>query len=341
MPLATTILAVLAFPDEQLRTHVDQKVGISIQHPRSWALRKDRMNTFLTWKSRAGREVRAQWVATAYRDTAELWQRLQVDVANSRGDRIVRQWDEELLGVPLLLTRASRDDKGVPKSVFSGLIYSRTANKLNFRVYSAPEDAAEAEKTWREVLLTLRTTSGEVPLAEAPGTKLAPEKAKVPEVTSFTWSPVAGQVAKPVRAPKRSKVEEVGFYVYTPEGWTADGTHLIADGLRGRLVLDAKKSSPESGRRTWVAAAGAQLAKLTEVTARREKEVGRNRAGFMVWEVVREAKLDGAQVVAAVWGGQFDENVWLLTYEGTAEEFRGDRRLIDGLVQSLSVESAG
>ena len=344
MPLFSTLLAsvLMAPPKEALRTYRDAQLGISFNYPRNWGLRKERYMTVLTWRSSGGRDVKAQWVPTAFRDSAELWQRLQVDVAANRGDRIEKQWEEELLGVPLLLTRVTREEKGVTRSVWAGLIYSRTVNKLNFRVYSAPEDAAEAEASWRKVLLSVRTVTGDTPEAEAPGTKIVPPKEKVVDEPTVTWSSTSGSVKpRPVRAPKRQKLEKQPFFAYTPDAWEAKSDAIGVMGLKGTLILEAKKVGEGTGQKVWMNASSAQLVSMESVTTRKEKELGINRAGYTVWEVVRAGVCSGKPATLAVWGGQLDDNIWLLKYQGLPEEFRSDRSLIEGLVQSLSVESTG
>jgi hypothetical protein len=296
--------------------------------------------TVLTWRTRSGREARAQWVPTVYRDTATLWQQLQVDVAANRGDKIVRQWEEEILGVPLLLTRVVREEKGKSYSVWGGLIYSRTPTKLNFRVYSAPEDANETEEEWRKVLLSVRTDTGGTPEAEMPGSKIEPAKAKDPDLPVVTWTSTSDQTKpKPVRAPKRLKIE--GFLAYAPEAWSVEGAELDCEGLQGKLTVDAKRVQGGTGLRAFLAASGTQLTMLDEVTNRHERDFGLNRAGYHVWEIVRTGTSQGKASVVGLWGGQLDDNMWFVRYQGDEASLRRDRPLIEALVGALSVESGG
>lgn len=339
MPL-TLWMAAAILADDGLRSYKDPQLGISFQYPRSWNLRKEKYMTVLTWRTKGGREARAQWVPTVYRDTAALWQQLQVDVAANRNDKIVRQWEEEILGVPLLMTRVERIEKGRTYSVWGGLIYSRTPTKLNFRVYSSPEDAAETEEDWRKVLLSVRTEAGDTPLAEMPGSKIEPVKPKDPDLPVVTWTTNSDQAKlKPVRAPKRLKID--GFFAYSPEAWTVEGSALACENLKGVLTIEARRVKAGTGLRAFLGYSGSQLNVIDQVESRNERQLGLNKAGYTVWEVVRTGTSKGKSTTMGLWAGQLDDNMWFVSYQGDATTFRADRGLIESLVTALSVESAG
>lgn len=340
MPIPALLAAVLAHRDEPTRAYKDPQLGISFQYPRSWNLRKEKYMTVLTWRTKAGREARAQWVPTVYRDTAALWQQLQVDVAANRNDKIVRQWDEELLGVPLLLTRVERAEKGRTYSVWGGLIYSRTPTKLNFRVYSAPEDANETEEEWRKVLLSVRTEAGDTPLAEMPGSKIEPVKPKDPDLPVVVWSTTSGVTKpKPIRGTKRLKID--GFYAYCNDEWTVEGSALTISKLKGTLTIEARRTRAGTGMRAFLAASGEQLNVLDQVDRREEKSSRINQAGYTFWEVIRSGQAKGKPTVLGLWAGQLDDNMWFVSYQGDEASLRADRPLIESLVNALSVESSG
>src|SRR5690606_2842666 len=113
------------------------------------------------------------------------------------GRTIDRQWQEVILGVPLLLTRMFFVRSGEKMSTQVGLLYSATPEKLNYRLTVNAEKAEEAEAAWRGALSNLRTLGGSLPGVENPdivpptevdppsveeGYVLTPEKPKFPTV---------------------------------------------------------------------------------------------------------------------------------------------------------------
>ncbi|MBX3110370.1 MAG: hypothetical protein KF857_00035 [Fimbriimonadaceae bacterium] len=339
MPVATCALAMLAIVQaKDMRTYRDESLGLEFQHPKAWAVRKERLFSVIEFKTKSGQPVKVQIIDTAYRSDAEKWQSLQRDISETSKRQVLKQWTEELLGVPLLLTRTSEVVGAETRVTLIGLLYSRTAEKLNFRVSSSAAASDEAEAEWRSALLTIRTVSGVVPKAEAPGTKVeTPVKPTKPK-SETVWNPKLQAPPKTGKATNRQRVEKWDYYM--PEGWTVTGEVAKHAGLKGTVTLRAATGNAVQARNSWLRIGGVSLAEFTKVDHREETAPYPNRAGVGVLVGRRWGQGTAGPLYAVYALGWSDDKFWLLDYRAVSKaDYEADKDLVQDLIDRMSVET--
>jgi hypothetical protein len=256
----------------------DDALGLEMTLPPGAQIRRERLYTRLDIPLPSGAKAEAQIFRAAFTQERPVWQRVQFDVNAGLGRTVTRQWEETILGVPLLLTRLNFTEQG-EQSTLVGLLYSASAQKLHFRLNSTQAAEGEAESVWRGILSTLRTTSGQVPEPQRPGQ--TPAEAVTPENTprvqrigpraetgrsaslanTQSW-PIQGPGQELIlRAPKDwslDQVEGAGWQLSHPK-LSAPVDLVIASGL-------AREAHREVRRRM-----GASLSGYQKVTLREER----------------------------------------------------------------------
>lgn len=339
---AVAVLTIGFLRDEEpVKVYRDRDLQMEFKVPKSWKVRKERYWTVVQFESAAKRPIRVQFLPTQFRDTAEVWQQLQIDVAKNRRDTVVRQWDEEILGVPLLLTKLVQNSNEGQVAVWSGLIYSRTIDKLNFRVTSHIDDANEAESKWRNALLSIRLLASGSVKPEDPNAKIEPPQKVEPELPRVKWSPPDKAVQRPVRAPNRLKLGEEPFLLYTPEGWSFEAGKLMHRDLKGSISVQVVRVVEDREFEPFDSRARATLEKFDSVTNRVETDLGRNKAQFYVRRLIRTGPTSAGVATIGVFAGNFSGVTWLIQYDGTPDTERSDSRLLDTLLNELSAETGG
>lgn len=336
----TCALALLAVGQaKDLRTYKDDSLGLEFSYPKTWDVRKERLFSVIEFKTKAGDPVKIQLIDTAYRSDAKKWQQLQVEINEVSKRQVLKQWEEELLGVPLLLTRVSEVVGGETKVTLIGLLYSRTVEKLNFRVSSSSGAADQAEADWRQALLTLRTISGAIPKPEAPGTSVEfptapPQKPKKEDI----WAPKSKALPKVAKAPNRQRVE--GWDFYMPEGWKVTGETATHDGLKGKIALRAAAGNANQARAGWLRTGGLSLQDFTKVDSREDQPAYPNGAGFGVLVGRRWGSSANGPLIAVYAIGWNDDKFWTLDYRATSKaDYEADKALVQDLIDHMSVET--
>jgi len=343
---------VLALGSAQGKTYRNEEVGLAFTYPEDWTVQENKRlgETRLTM-GQAGAAT-ASYVliyASATRDSIEQWQLIQETVAKQLRLTMEKQWQEELLGVPLLLSRTRMVQGAEPTTMLTGLLYTRTSRKFHFRLVAPSHAFDAAERKWRDVLLTLQTISGELPKAEDPTVakpedptkRPAPEKP--PTITRLTSEKPA---IKPRRAEKALPVTAAGRTVmlYYPEGWEVTSSEgklrATTAGLRGVVELEVLSTlDGPKAERALLRASGESLAAFRSVTSRHDHAL-LNRAGAQCAYVVRIGVSNtGAKYVTLEATGASGDFYWLLRYRADpGENFDSDRARILDVISRMSVE---
>jgi hypothetical protein len=233
-------------------------------------------------------------------------------------------------------------------SALVGLLYTATSEKLNFRVTSSRFAAQEAEAAWRNVLMTLRTVSGELPVAEDP-TRPNPNPTTN---NSGSAKPVLvlkpGDGMEPVRTKNVAQISRLGaqLNVFLPDGWKLDEkddkiTLTNPDVKSGvNLTLtSATKAELEAALRT---AEKESFPRFNVVTLREGVSLKTMKSGSPVSDALRVGQTkEGAYLV--VWHilGNAESVVWRADYEcGSEAQFKKERKAIERLRDLLVVEIA-
>lgn len=320
-------------------------VGIVFEHPESWTVVKQKNSTELTIRDSQGASIGVlQLFYVFYRQTPDEWQSLQETATKQTGRTIERQWQEEILGVPMLLTKVSSDSGG--RTTLVGLLYSATPRKLNFRLNAPGDTYAAAEAQWRSVMQTMRTTTGQLPTTEDPNKPtnqlvVPPPKPK----SSVTLTPEKKSQRKPKYGPieVRTKAGGGDAVLYLPSGWTAEATGdaflLKRPNLAGELTL-AVLSTLDSGLpdAALSGAAAKSIASFTKVAKRLDPKPTLTSMGMLMQSVYREGSAsDGERVVLhAVLSSGDMYGVATYTARSLAD-YKRDRKAIDSLFNQIAL----
>jgi len=348
MFVATSALTLLLVAGQsETRTYRDDKLGLIFQYPRTWTLRKERLYSVFEWDLSGGGKAKVQLINSNFRSPKEAWQQVQKDVNITNKREVLRQWEEVLLGVPLLLTSVQYSESSGPERLLIGLLYSKSVEKFMFRLTAPAAGMDEAERQWREVFVSLRTTSGALPTTENPDTPVETERPPTKPDKVITLKPSDGKPAKAVKAPKANRVTALnqGMNVLTPESWTVadkDGV-LVATHpeLAGRLVLEIGNTTEAAAKSVLMSASGKTLSRFTSVKRRTETPGGYNQAGFWICQINREGPTEAGELFLSQAIGAGAGVYWLATYESTSpEQARKDRPVLDALFMAMSLEFA-
>ncbi|HRI43658.1 MAG TPA: hypothetical protein PLL78_01475 [Fimbriimonadaceae bacterium] len=325
------------------------ELDLSFQHPANWKVIPGKKgDTKLEIPLAGGGKATLEIFSVAFREPAERWQEYQL-MANQNLKRTVdRQWQEEVLGSPLLMTRIFYTVKAEPMATLVGLMYRSHPKKLNFRLTASSSVYEEAERSWREALQSLRTMSGSMPEAENPDrivdTPIVPPKVEKPK-PQVTFSAKGPTPSKLYRGPVKVSARAAGkdILLLLPDGWRADPDGdafiLTRKGFNGvvRMEVAGTLDSPPA-QRALLASAAKTLGEFAQVTMRDESRPVTTKAGALLQIVRREGRsMDGGLVILHASGASGDY-YWLLTYRANdPKHFRRDSGSLDSLMNGASV----
>lgn len=213
----------------------DKNLDLTFERPADWQYKKGKYGEEFIIQARDGSAAVVQIFKTKFRQPTEKWQELQAEVAKQMNRKVSRQWEEQILGVPLLLTKIDFKDAGADNSTVVGLLYTATEEKLNFRVNAPTIVIDEVEEAWRTALMSLRTLSGEMPRRDDPTRPLISNTKnergqRIDRLRAETFADRA-------KAPNAATIFALGrnVAVTLPKGWTVEqnGDEAI---LRSPLV---------------------------------------------------------------------------------------------------------
>ena len=323
------------------------ELNFTFQHPKSWkvATSKKAISTVTIPLPDGLGAASMEIYAVAFQREPELWLSLQADVAAQMQAEIERQWTEQLLGVPLLLTKTRTS----PGTVLQGLLFSATQRKLLFRL-SAPASAfPAAEAAWRQVWPSFRTVDGTSVKPEDPAR--APENPDPKATPIQRPSPInvisGGLKVASVLAPVTIDCAAAGrkLQLHVPAGWTGvlgeDGavtlTHASVPRPVRVVVLSTLDSDPPG--RALFKVSQRNLDRFDTVKLREEPKPRANAAGALVswvWRLGEHAKSPVRSFDAV---GHTKEFYWVFStsWEGDAYT-RAEHDVLLALVEAMSVE---
>ena len=337
MTITGIMLSAVLLTQNETKVYEDKSLDLRFDYPQTWKLRKERL--FDVMEFNVGEEViQVRLMKTNMTYPAAHWQEV-MSVMNNQGGRIVlKQWEEELLGVPLLMTRFREGEGANIRVVLTGLLYGARPDKFNFRLSSSEKAATEAEETWFKVLLTMRTVSGLMPNEKPPETGATDPGTTSTNSKTYVLEPETNRPPKPVRGSIRVVADaERGIYAYFPDGWNlADGIASHSSGLK--VKLESETAPLDLAKKNWLAAAGLLLQDLASVSERGETKAGYNKAAFTVGYMWRKGVIaNGEQRAHWIAYGAGNGFTWRATWQGTPAELDAAQGTLNELASTLSL----
>ena len=204
------------------KTYTDKGLGLAFDYPANWRFErrdKNRPDRFTIPIEGSDGKGELQIIDLDYRAPAEEFQKVQASMSERLSTTVERQYQIELLGVPLLLTQLRAASPDGDRTTLVGLLYANTPRKFNFRLSSLSKDFDAVNLSWQSVLETLRTTSGALP--DVAGTK--PTPTPVAAVRVVRTEIAARKSPPPTRGPVvvNLKIASSEMALYLPKDWTA------------------------------------------------------------------------------------------------------------------------
>lgn len=353
MSITATLAGMILLGQTPPETKVyrNENFGLEFSYPASWIYRKERLYEVIEIPLASGGTAEVQVFSTYFRQSAEQWQAVQADVAETLGRTIDRQWQEVILGAPLLLTRMFFVRSGEKMSTQVGLLYSATPEKLNYRLTVAADKAEEAETAWRNALGSLRTVSGDLPGVEdpsRPGPIDNPTRGSEGDV--FTDKRLKFPTIKTRRDEKFVEVEAQGSAarLKLPREWsvTADGESYLLqreDGLKGTLKLTLNLGSTDDAKAAVVQGAANTLGEFTKVGVREDWAPKFTDGGAVLNGVVRKGTKgegEGTQHVVLFASGSRALYFWVAEYRAESfDDLKADMKHLERVFDYLLVEA--
>ncbi len=327
--------ALLGLGRQETKVYDNQTADIKFEYPAQWNLKRDRLYDELSFKI-DDRTVVVQLMSTDLEIPKDEWQSVNREVNQQNNREVIRQWEEELLGVPLLLMRVRDNKTEEPQIILSGLLYGARKQKFLFRLYAPEGVAAAAESQWHAVLLSSNTLSGKLPSETLPEDPTATVTPPTGEIRVDILRPNTGEPTQPEWGAINHLVDEQrGLHFYTPEGWRFAEGKLSSGAISVTLSVDS--GSEAATRTAWLTKTGATLDKLSAVTRRAETEPGFTKAGFRGASLVRHGTAEGREIVQWMAYGSFSGNFFILEWSGTPTQFEAAREQLDNLYQVAAV----
>jgi hypothetical protein len=349
-------LAPTARAQAESTTYTNRNLRLSFDHPRNWQITRDRNTTRFTIPIEGTDRTATLLIFEAeFGMRPEQFQDAQRTAAEAMRRTVDRQWQEILLNVPLLLTQIRFVEDGKEQVTLVGLLFSRSKLKLLFRLTADAEDFRDVESRWRQVLTTLRTTTGVIPDAENPdepltGKEPEPKPRPTGPTRSTTLTVESLQSDLPVQRAPNSLTVQAGareFALYYPDGWTAvqeEGGYRFNHPEVPGGVLVAARTIAADGQpgRALFAMATKSLEDFQRVLRRDEPRLARNRGGVTVGWILRQGEGVNGQPLFTweAFGVNTDAGAyWIAQYRSeSAQSFDRARSRIRDLFERMSIE---
>ncbi len=347
----------------QTRVFVSEEMGLQFTFPAAWKLENKRVQSVVTFPLEGSKlPAVVEIFAVTWSKSASDWQTLQATTAEAVKRTLERQSEEQILGVPLLLTKTSYFTKdGRAMTTETGLLYSRSARKFQYRIAAPASVFESAQREWRQALETLRPIGDELPKPEDPS--LPPleatkggEKAKIqrpivknPDVVRppVTLNNPAKSGSRIVAQKNLYETSAGGktLLVYLPAGWTstpqADGTTLLTSPNKLALRCDVySKLDSRTPEVETIVRTSKSLEQFKSVDKREDRLPLIAPSGASVAWVRRDGQLKtGEPTTQLVVTGDCGDYYWVVEFACAGPTaYTQIRKELDDLLAKLAVE---
>ncbi len=351
--VAFAALLALVSPQQTEVKRVDlAQIGLSFDCPKTWDVssnKKAEVHIILPVPD-AQTTATVDIYPTNFVSETNIWQLSQEGLAKSMKREIVRQWQEEVLGVPLLLTRVNYTERGNTKTSTTGLLYSDSPRKLMYRLVSAPEDFDKADYAWRTAMQTLRTYTNRPLTPQSPGKEPDP---KIPDVLpdkppKHIVFDTHNTGARPIKKADKSfdmVIANRKVQLRYPADWTfkqdANGVILLSNpGVANPVSITALSTlDSDAPQRALFKASSTTLDQFVKVDRREEAPSSTNLAGATLWTVWRTGKTTNGYLRTCDACVSLGDFYLLAGYKSTdATRSAAEQKLVENLLDQISVE---
>lgn len=345
MHVAALALIAIAAQDQSLVDFKQTQTHFIFSYPKTWKQSKTRYSTIFEFPvNDKGDKGTVEVMSLANSNDKDEWQIGQANAVKAERRELVRQWQEEILEVPLMMTRSKlmRGEQELTRD--TGMLYSDSAIKFVFHLVAPTPDFDSANYMWHQVLQTLRHEAGTKQKPFDPNGK--------PKLGDGGKMMVWGAPAK--EPPKKPVIGEMSvaataagknFALRYPKGWTVtkadDKFEFKHPDVAGPVTV-AIQSQVDSApvARALLSVSSDSLERYATVTSRLEAPIDYTRAGMTSTFIWRIGTTASGPLTTLEGAGSLGNEYWLLTYSAaTAKPGRSIDRIRD-LMQILRIEAA-
>jgi hypothetical protein len=347
-------------PDAQAPKTVtfnDPKLGLLFDHPPTWKIEKDKKGHAGS-KSEKGLTVMSLPTTTSptgatleifhakFASTPDIWQTVQLRSNEQLHRKVERQWQQDILGVPLLLTRISYTEKGSPITTLTGLLYTRTHDKLLFRLVGPTSDFDNVQYGFTTAMQTLRTVDGVMPVQEDPDHPLPPATKSDPVPAARIPLVTATKPTKVILAPLTAKlvVSTKNLVFHYPLGWTLVNSQpssvtLKSEDLSAPVTFTFFSSLDSDPASVALMNLTVQdLNKFNTVDERLDPPTTTNSSGCTISTVWRIGKDSKGPLYTLQGSGQQGDYYFIVNFKGTtADDSAEDSKTVLKLLKAVSL----
>jgi len=331
--------------------YANYDTNLVFSHPKDWRIKIEKksqaMHATLLPRSKT-KIAELDVYSVVWGAKPDLWQDVQLQINKQMSRDVVRQWQEDILGMPMLLTQTHYYQKGREMEGLSALIYMQWSKKMLLRLTADVTSYSDAEVELRQALQTLHTVDGSTPVAEIPDRPITKAEAAetvtpgMEDVTVITPDPLHLKVHKgPLGVPVTvgGKAAELRF----PKGWTASkttaGFELRNPKLRDpvEIIVNSDLDSDDASDALEKATA-ASLNRFNLVQTRDEVAGMLYGSGSSVSWVWRVGQGSAGPICAWDAVGQIGDNYWQLAYAPEHVATKKEHALLLDLITQMSVD---
>lgn len=341
------VLAVPQAADNVVFDHIE--TGFQLSVPRVWKMTKTRdSHRFVFPVTGTDRTAQFEVYGVTFSNDIPTWQAVQSNAAKQLKREVSRQWQEEILTVPMLLTRTTWEEKnGISKTSDSGLIYADTRRKFLWRLTANTDDFEQALAQTRNVLQTIRTEGGKLPKPYDP-TVPASEDLRRPDRPEkrTTWKQPNQDVKEPVKGDRSVETTAgnlplviwySGDWSFAAEEGTLVATHPSVTGKVTFRSFSAVESDPPG--KAVLKQSGQSLGQFEKVLKREEHGPVRSLSGSQIMMIWREGSTSSGSLYTFDVVGATGDYYWLAAWSSTDPKSAAVQRdLIARLAQTMSIE---
>lgn len=346
MKIALSIaLATLGMAQQEQKSYSNADLNLVFQHPKNWAVVTKGYEATITIPVE-GRTATLEVKGAVFYSDSLKWEQSQEALAKTQKREIVRQWREDLLGVPWLLIRTKGEEGGKDKTRVTGLMYSATRKKLLYHLTADSAVFDKVDEQVRAAFATMRTIDGTLPAPEDPEREKDPKEMAI----ALKSPPIVIRDLKQNKVVKgamkvAAKTAGLDVNLHLPPGWTAeklsdDTFALKRSGLAGTLKVKVQSTlDSDQPERALIKTSSESGRQFTKIDKREDRRVASTSAGAKAWSTWRSGTTSGGPLVLIEAVGATKDFYWLLAGQWPSEgAYRKDARLIESLMGQMSVE---
>lgn len=350
--IAKGLVALLAMTTsfQDTASYSDPVLNLAFEHPKAWTAGKKTKDSarYTVPIPESTETAELEVVRTPFHSSKEIWNTIQVRVNEQLKREVVRQYEQDVLSVPMLFTQVQFTEQGVSKTTLSGLYYTRTPVKLLVRLTAPTAEFEKAQFSFQEALQSLRTLDGSTPTEDDENVALTVPKSQPKEPPKVKVIKTPGKDkpvdVKLVDVPLTVSTKPIVFRV--PEGWrteNVDGGKLTLrhDDLSGPITVEFHSTlDSEPAQNALFKLSSASLNDFSAVNRREDTNNVANKAGCSITTVWRIGKSSNGDLAVHESAGVQGNFYFLTSYRQTnAASLAAERKLIEALLSQVSLQA--